>query len=302
MSCLLLLFLGFVPLTGSAPRLDHGSRPEPDSDRSGVPVLTYHQVSYQPAYYGVTPLRLRADLQGLYDAGFFLILPDDLENGLHRVPLDRRPVMITFDDGWEDNFRYIQDIDGGFRLDPDCAVAIVNSFLDENPDFGFGAVFFVSWDKIPFGSMTEEKLNELLDMGHAIGNHSANHRSFTAMNPALYGREILPALDSFRKRLGLRAFGITAFAYPGGLLPGGLDAREAVGGIQWQGRQAVSQGYVVDGAVGSISRFYRGGDARYRISRIDMALYSVPRLLRWSNLMKPLDQRRTIHDPMPWRP
>lgn len=304
MTALLLIFAAYIPVTGSAPELNYGTVPESSDYASGIPVITYHQISVHQSAYSATPARLRSDLQRLYDAGFFLILPEDLDNGLTRLPFDRRPIMITFDDGWEDNFRYIELPDGEQILDPDCALAIVNSFIEEHSDFGRGVVFFISWDKVPFGRDTEEKLNALLDMGHCIGNHSADHLAFTKIPPSRYHEQVIPALVSFQKRLGLRTSDVNVLAYPGGRIPRGVDAESTLASMEYQGRSAVTQGYLVDGAVSSFKRVYDAADGfgEYRISRIDMALYSVPRLLDWSNIMIESDTRSSLHDDLPWRP
>jgi len=298
-TALLLILAGFVPVVGSAPELEYGTAPELSDYASGIPVITYHHITNIQSKYSATPYRLRSDLQQLYDAGFFLILPSDIEDGLRRVPMNRRPLMITFDDGWEDNFRYT---DSQQHLDPDCAVAIVNSFLEEHPDFGRGVVFFISWDKVPFGNNTEEKLNTILDMGHCIGNHSADHLSFTRLSPSHYWEQIIPALNSFHRKLGLRTSQINVVAYPGGRIPENSGAESILAAMEYDGRPAVLQGYLVDGAVGSFRRLYETEGNEYRISRIDMALYSVPRLLGWSNIMVQSEARPDLHDDLPWRP
>lgn len=303
MTILLILLTGFAPECSNAPMLEYGPEPDMCAYHSGVPVLTYHQVSSTPSKYGVTPGKLRNDLERLYDAGFFLIQPEDIDNGLARVPWDRRPVMITFDDGWEDNFRFLDRPDGQRILDPGCAVAIVNDFIGEYPDFGQGVVFFISWDKVPFGSETEEKLNQVLDMGHAIGNHTSEHVSFMSIPVSTYDTQIIPALDSFNRRLGLRTVTVNTLAYPGGKLPAAAGAENLLAAMEYEGRPAVVQGYLVDGAVENLSRVYgNNGQGEFRISRIDMALYSVPRLLGWQNLMASSLERPSLHDELPWRP
>ncbi len=299
MTALLLILAGFVPVVGNAPELEHGTAPEFSDYASGIPVITYHHITNFRSKYSATPYKLRNDLQLLYDAGFFLILPSDIEDGLRRVPMNRRPLMITFDDGWEDNFRYT---DNQQHIDPDCAVAIVNTFIEEHPDFGRGVVFFISWDKVPFGNNTEEKLNAVLDMGHCIGNHSADHLSFTRIPPSRYWEQIIPALNSFQRRLGLRTSQINVVAYPGGQIPHGAGAEATLASMEYEGRPAVRQGYLVDGSVGSFRRLYKTEGNEYRISRIDMALYSVPSLLGWSNIMVRSEERPGLHDDLPWRP
>lgn len=299
---LLILLQTFVPEIGSTSQLNYGSEPSQEDYSSGIPVITYHQITAHQSAYSATPTKLRTDLQKLYDAGFFLIQPADIEDGLARVPFNRRPIMITFDDGWEDNFRYIVQPNGEQIIDPDCAVAIVNTFLENHADFGQGVTFFVSWDKVPFGNESEEKLNTLLDMGHAIGNHSTDHLSLTKIPTSRYWEQVLPALDNFQRKLGLRTNSIIAFAYPGGKIPRGGNAESTLGSMEYHGRTAITQGYLVDGAVGDFDTFYNSEIGHYRISRIDMALYSVPRLLNWSNIMVESELRSSLHDDLPWRP
>ncbi len=303
MIALLLIIAGFTPEAGFTSELDYGSAPEPVNYASGIPVLTYHQITTHSSAYSATPFKLRDDLQRLYDAGFFLILPSDIEDGLSRVPFNRRPILITFDDGWEDNYRYIELPGGEIEIDPDCAVAIVNAFLQEHPDFGRGVLFFISWDKVPFGNNTEEKLNTLLDMGHQIGNHTADHLAFTKIPPSRYWEQITPALNSFHRKLGLRVNAINTLAYPGGQIPRGVNAESTISFLEFQERSSVLQGYLVDGAVSSFVNVYDpDGIGQYRISRIDMALYSVPRLLNWNNIMVESEARPSLHDDLPWRP
>lgn len=71
-----------------------------------VPILMYHQVSPRPASgfekYTVTPRALAAQMRWLALAGYTPVGLDDLL--AHRAagaPLPRRPVVITFDDGFQ---------------------------------------------------------------------------------------------------------------------------------------------------------------------------------------------------------
>jgi len=96
---------------------------------------------------------------------------------------------------------------------------------------------------------------------------------------------------------------VNTLSYPGGKLPSGTGAEELISQMDYDGRPAAVQGYLVDGSVGNFSRLYDGSiTGRYRISRIDMALYSVPLLLRWNNLVTCLSERTSLHDDLPWRP
>ena len=294
------LLIMWVPQTGRATCLSY-SDPDPvDSNApSGIPVLMYHHVS-DPVngYYGVSTGRMRMDLQLLYEADFFLITPDDIENGLMQVPPDRRPLMLTFDDGWQDNFNFILSA-GSVEIDPSCAVAILEAYCDEHPEFGRGATFFISWDKIPFGQeeFVMEKFNLLLDMGYSIGNHTNRHADFMVLPWDKWENSVITPMGKFYQRLGLRTSEIFAMAYPGGRFPKGVGAEEYLAGLRFRGEEAVRIGFLADGSVSSFGRLLSSPEGWFRIGRLDMSQYSVRQLLGWRNIMT-IDPRDDLHDPL----
>lgn len=269
---------------------------------SGMPILCYHHVSTEPGMYSVTPWRLESDLVRLAEEGFHLVTPEDLEDGLIRMPAGRRPVMVTFDDGWQDNMLYV-DGDTGAELDSTCAVAIMERVSESHPGFGRGAVFYISWDKVPFGtdSRVAEKLNLLLDMGYSIGNHTLYHASYAALRRDMWESSVTGAMDRFRRHLGLRSVSVASLSYPGGGLPRDAGAEEFMESLRYRGRSPVRFGVLVDGAVTSLRRMSQTRLGRFRTSRIDMSRYSVDKLLRWRNLPNAGEGRRSLHDPMPYR-
>jgi len=294
-------FLPFYRLAAglfTAPPLEY-VEPDPEDFPSGIPVLCYHHVSNPPVQYGVSTYRLSNDLQALYENGFFLITPRDIENGLMHVPAGKRPVMLTFDDGWEDNFRLLP---GTELPDPASALGIVQGFLEDHPDFGGGVTFFVSWDKVPFGRDSMEKFHSLLDMGHELGNHSLNHTSFHRLPAEGWKNQVNGALNRFRPLLGLRTGEVRAFAYPGGSVPRTGEVQTAMSRMTWNGRPSATTAYIVDGMMTNFSRVYGDEFGLYAIGRIDMSLYSVAQLLQWRNLMVTGADRSSIRSPLPWRP
>ena len=251
----------------------------------------------------VSAARFRGDLDQLYSEGFCLITPDDLADGLARLPEGRSPVMITFDDGWRSQFDYVEDADGLLRIDPSCAVGILESFCSEHPDFGRGAVFNISLDKPPFGQeeYLERKLNFLLDNGYCIGNHTVRHRSFTGLPPSLWGPALTGVPDELERFLGMRTGEIRTAAWPGGRLPEGRWVEERLGTIEYEGSPVAEFGFVVDGALADLGDVLSSG-GRLRLSRVDMALYSVARLLSHNGFYRPDPWRADLRAPMPFRP
>ncbi len=283
------ILLAWTPSVFNVNKLPDAENTIPTRDGpEGIPVLLYHHVS-DPVngYYGISTSRFRNDLELLYRAGFCLVNPADIENGLTGIPPDRRPVMLTFDDGWRDNFSVTIRDNGSVNPDPECVVAILEEYCDSHPEFGHGAVFFISWDKVPFGQeeFVTEKLNMLLDLGYTIGNHTSTHRNFSALPPHEWEKEVINALEKFGRYLGLRTCMVTTLAYPGGRLPRISGVFDILDGMEYRGRRAVTMGFLVDGSVTTLSSMLSPGEERFRIGRLDMSRYSVGELLQWRNLM-----------------
>ena len=79
--------------------------------RGSIPILMYHQVSPKPLpalqTYTVTPKAFAAQMAWLALSGYVPITLDNLleyRNG--RAPLPSRPIIITFDDGFQDIVEY----------------------------------------------------------------------------------------------------------------------------------------------------------------------------------------------------
>lgn len=79
---------------------------------TGVPVLCYHQV-YDDAtdYYALPTQKFEEQMAYLKKEGYTTITLDDLYNHYtNDTPLPPKPVVITFDDGYVDNFTYAYPI------------------------------------------------------------------------------------------------------------------------------------------------------------------------------------------------
>ena len=113
-----------------------------DSALSGngqaLPILMYHDVVEDGQPYNtwtVTAGRFRQDLQWLKDHGYACVLPRELARG--HLPRGKA-VLITFDDGYESNYRLAFPILKEFG--DKAAIALVTKSVDQ------GEPGFLTWD------------------------------------------------------------------------------------------------------------------------------------------------------------
>ncbi len=156
-----------------------------------IPVLQYHYLGPVPDELTRTPEQFRADLQWLYDNNFYVINIREYINDEIDIPAGKRPVILTFDDSSVSQFSITRDANGQLVVDPNCAVAIMESFYQQYPDFGRGGHFSMhpdrafawpdAWEQMEFRQI---KLEWLVANGYELGNHTLDHE-----NLALIGLE-----------------------------------------------------------------------------------------------------------------
>jgi glycosyltransferase involved in cell wall biosynthesis/peptidoglycan/xylan/chitin deacetylase (PgdA/CDA1 family) len=146
-------------------------------------VLCYHAIEDQSddpvlASYGVPPTLFAKQLDWLTGQGFSFVTPNQLAAyvGLN-APLPRRPVLLTFDDGYADLVGLARDVLRPRAIEA-LAFVVTSSGLDTN-----------EWDQA-YGAKTINLLSakeriDLASMGVEIGSHSRTHREM----PLLEGPE-----------------------------------------------------------------------------------------------------------------
>lgn len=171
----------------------------PDSLR--VPILVYHSV--MPHHAGQTHDQRVLDvedsvfveqMQYLANDGYRVIPFGSLVDALEgKATAPKRAVVVTFDDGWENQYRH--------------AFPILRRF-------GLTATFFVF--TAPIGrdekTMTWEQLRELQAAGMTIGSHTRTHPVLPASHRALHN-EVQMSREDIAQHLGRAP---EFFAYPFG--------------------------------------------------------------------------------------
>lgn len=173
-----------------------------------LPILMYHDVveDGQPCNtWTVTAGRLREDLQWLKDHGYTSILPRDLEKG----PLPKgKSVLITFDDGYESNYRLAFPILKEFG--DKAVISLITKYVDE------GDAEFLTWDMC-----REMEASGLVEFGsHTYDLHQDQPRGIRRApgeTQDAYDRRVFPDLDTsvslIQKNLHAN---VLFFAYPYG--------------------------------------------------------------------------------------
>jgi len=166
-----------------------------------VPILMYHHVVDLPIgatesqqTWTVAPRNFDAQMQWLARNGYRSITMAQLVAHLkNRQPLPAKPIIISFDDGWAEQFS--------------TAFPILTKY-------GLSGTFFVYTHPIDHTEyMTWAQLSELTAAGMDIQSHSITHPHLRTLSPDAAFKEIAESKTTLEKRLGKP---VVTFCYPFG--------------------------------------------------------------------------------------
>ena len=162
------------------------------NELGNVPIMMYHGIvdikSNDTIYiggnvdkdgYNRTAEAFRGDLEFYYNNGYRMISLNDYVDGIVDVELGKSPIILTFDDGNENNFKVLGEENGELIIDPNSAVGILEEFKTKYPDYGVTATFFVNSSLFNQNKYNEKILKWLVEHGYDVGNHTMNHVDFT---------------------------------------------------------------------------------------------------------------------------
>lgn len=225
-----------------------------------IPILEYHHLGPEPEQFVRTPDQFRADLQWLYDNGFYVVNLHDILTDNINVPAGKRPVALTFDDSPSTQFSLIPLSDGRLAIDPNCAIGIMERFFVEHPDFGRGGHFavlpnyFFDWDPVeghpdqtPY---IQAKFEWLVANGYEIGNHTMDHANLSTMTNAEIKEQLAEANDVIHEILPDVPIEIITLPY--GMYPDGGDGT-LLRGFDYQGSHYEWEAALLVGANPTVS-------------------------------------------------
>lgn len=181
-----------------------------------IMVLMYHNIGSKEDSWVRTPENFTKDLNTLYEKGYRPISLEDYVKGNITTPEGYTPVVITFDDGNENNFEYLPD----GSISKTCAVGLLLDFHEQHPDFPLEATFYLA-GSTPFGQadLVNKKLNFLLNSGMDIGNHTIDHSNLCNLTQNDIQTEIGLQKLFLEKFVGQRGYSVNTFAKPFGTRP-----------------------------------------------------------------------------------
>ena len=170
-----------------------------------VPIMMYHGIvdmkSDDTDYtggnvdkdgYNRTTEAFREDLEFYYKNGYRMIRLTDYIDGNINVEYGKSPIVLTFDDGNENNFK-VKGLDdnGDLIIDENCAVGILESFKEKYPDYNVTATFFVNGGLFNQPEYNEKILKWLVENGYDVGNHTENHLDIKKSSSDQVNKEIV---------------------------------------------------------------------------------------------------------------
>ena len=166
--------------------LEKGIRP---NEMGMVMILEYHQVLEKESDYTRSIENFKKDLETLYDKGYRLVRFHDLVTGKASVPAGTTPVVFSFDDSTESQFRYIKEGEKTI-LDTECALGIMEAFYKKHSDFGYKALFNYLPQLFDQPKYKKKKVDYLEENGFELGNHTINHPSLGRLSDEEVQEEI----------------------------------------------------------------------------------------------------------------
>lgn len=177
-----------------------------------IPIFVYHQIGERETRWQRSYTNFQNDLLWLYHNDYRTVSMTDFTLGRINLPLGKKPVILTFDDGLPSQLTIKNGV-----VSETSAVGIMDAFLKVYPDFGPHAVFYIN--QHPFSTSDSEKvaLSYLINTGREIGNHTEHHADISKLDFPDIEKEIW-GLKQHIYSLGLPPFSFNTVAYPYGLI------------------------------------------------------------------------------------
>ena len=191
----LAILLGVLLIIGHPKETPAPSPPPPPEDDVKVTVLNYHMINSRFLSLAVEPSDFDWQMKYLVDHGYHTISPDELYDYLAGTgSLPERPVLITFDDGYVDNYTNAFPILKKYHLK--AAVFVVTGFLSKRKGY-------LTWDQV----------REMEKSGVTIESHTVTHAALPELSDDRIREELVESKRQAESELG---HPVEFIAYPTG--------------------------------------------------------------------------------------
>lgn len=193
----LALMLGLIAISiaGTEPKVVSGKISTAGHEIADVPVLNYHKIDYLQHALSLSPEEFDSQMAYLANNGYHTISPDQLMAHLNygkRLP--DKPVVITFDDGYLDNYTHAYPILKKYGFTATIFVVTGLIGTDER---------FMNWDQV----------RQMQQAGFVFGSHTENHVALDQISIEQAKEELAKSRRVLKEQTGQTA---RYFAYPTG--------------------------------------------------------------------------------------
>jgi peptidoglycan/xylan/chitin deacetylase (PgdA/CDA1 family) len=192
-----------------------------------VPILMYHSIGYEEGSFFVSPENFNRQMRYLKDKGYEVISLDELVKSIEsKKRVRRNKVVITFDDGYKDNFTYAYPVLKRYNFP--ATIFLITDYIGtkSNP----GEKEFMLWEDVVVMS----------NNGISFGGHTKSHITLGLMVDEKQAfEEIAGSKEALEKKIDGR---VDYFCYPVGAFNERI--KELVRKAGYKGACATNRGYV----------------------------------------------------------
>lgn len=195
-----------------------------NEEEISLPIIMYHSLMKDSKYQGqfvISPTQLEDDLKALTEKGYTTITVKDLIEYIdNNKPLPQKPIMLTFDDGYYNNYLYAYPLMKQYNC---CAVispiAYYSEKYSETEDKPSASYFHCNWKQLK--EMSESGCFEI--QNHSYNMHSQSGRLGIRQKlgenkeqyKSIVTKDITKAQNLLKEKVGVLP---TAFVYPFGAM------------------------------------------------------------------------------------
>jgi peptidoglycan/xylan/chitin deacetylase (PgdA/CDA1 family) len=192
------------------------------NDDRGVPVICYHSVTAEQSQKGsiVIPKDIfRMQLKTIKDNGYTTLTMAELNDYLfNNKPIPEKSVVITFDDGYRDNYSNAFPILKEFNMK--ATIFVISSYFNREL------------------YLTSDEIKEMSDYGIDIESHTVSHKILSKMS---YNDQLKELKNSKETIESLTHKPVISFAYPEGKYNN--DTKKAVAQAGYAMAFTIDRGY-----------------------------------------------------------